>query len=82
MFISSEEPSPGLYQKFWVTRTDGSSEEGRRHAGCAYLVLDWEHDPFAPAAGRAYADACEESHPDLAMDVRTLAAKHAKRWEK
>jgi hypothetical protein len=64
---------PGLYQKFVVRRTDGRSAEGEKHERCEYLVLDWDHDPFAIAAGRAYADACEVHHPELARDIRAQA---------
>ena len=64
---------PGLYQKFWVRRSDGSSCVGQKHHDCDYLVLDWVHDPFAIAAARAYASACEAAHPDLAMDIRQRA---------
>lgn len=35
----------GIYRKFRVTRTDGSSRKGKRHARCTYFVLDLEHDP-------------------------------------
>lgn len=34
----------GLYQKFIVYRTDGTSEKGGKHAGCDYFVLDIDHD--------------------------------------
>ena len=30
----------GLYHKFNVERTDGTSEPGKRHHGCDYFVLD------------------------------------------
>lgn len=62
----------GVYGKFVVTRTDGSSEPGGKHAGCAYFVLDLEHDPFALPALHAYADACEATHPELAHDLRRI----------
>jgi hypothetical protein len=35
------EERAGIYQKFWVRRTDGSSREGEKHAACEYFVLDW-----------------------------------------
>lgn len=62
----------GIYRKFEVRRTDGSSEPGGKHEGCAYYVLDLEHDPFALPALEAYAAACEATLPDLARDIRHL----------
>ncbi len=70
----------GIYRKFLVSRTDGSSRVGGKHEHCAYFVLDWEHDPFAVQAARAYADACEKTHPALASDLRTLADRASFRW--
>lgn len=60
----------GLFQKFEVRRTDGSSEPGGKHDGCEYFVLDTDHDPHAPAALAAYANRCEVTHPLLARDLR------------
>ncbi len=60
----------GLYQKFNVTRTDGSSAPAGKHEGCDYFVLDVTHDPFAAVALRAYADACREEYPHLSDDMR------------
>jgi len=60
----------GLFRKFDVRRTDGSSEPGRKHHGCEYFVLDVYHDPAARAALKAYADAVEAPHPLLAADMR------------
>ena len=62
----------GLYGKFNVTRTDGSSAPGGKHAGCEYFVLDVTHDPHAIPALRAYADSCEADYPLLARDLRRL----------
>ena len=70
----------GIYRKFLVSRTDGSSRVGGKHEHCAYFVLDWEHDPFAVAAALAYADACEATHPALAADLRLNADRHSVRW--
>ncbi len=63
----------GLYRKFDVRRTDGSSDPGGKHEACEYFVLDWQHDPFTVPAVRAYADACEATYPALAADLRTKA---------
>lgn len=60
----------GLFRKFEVRRTDGSSDPGGKHEHCEYFVLDVDHDPYAAAALSAYAKACEGTHPDLARDLR------------
>lgn len=71
--------SEGLYCKFWVRRTDGSSREGQKHHDCEFFVLDWDHDPYAVPAALAYADACEGAYPDLAADLRAKAVRVQKR---
>lgn len=63
----------GIYRKFDIRRTDGSSEPGRKHERCSYFVLDLEHDPFAKPALEAYAAACEATFPELARDLRRIA---------
>ena len=63
----------GLYHKFNVRRTDGTSEPGQKHDGCEYFVLDLTHDPHAAAALRAYADSCEADYPLLARHLRAKA---------
>ena len=63
----------GLYNKFTVARTDGSSEPGGKHAGCEYFVLDLDHDKHAAAALEAYAASCWEEYPFLADDLRRKA---------
>lgn len=60
----------GVYHKFHVSRTDGSHLKGGKHHDCAYFVLDMDHDKFAAAAVRTYADACEAEYPLLAADLR------------
>ena len=60
----------GLYDKFFVDRTDGSSAPGQKHAGCEYYVLDLDHDKHAIAALEAYAASCEAEYPLLAIDLR------------
>lgn len=60
----------GVYNKFTVTRNDGSSEPGGKHEGCEYFVLDLTHDPFAMPALRAYAANCAKKYPQLAADLR------------
>lgn len=60
----------GLFRKFIVTRTDGSSEPGGKHEHCEYFVLDTTHDKLARVALQAYADACDATHPELSLDLR------------
>jgi hypothetical protein len=66
----------GMYEKFKVERTDGSSVPGGKHDGCQYFVLDAIHDPFAIAALIAYAEACEGEYPLLARDVENMAIRN------
>lgn len=69
---SGDDYNRGLYRKFEVTRTDGSSEPGKKHHRCRYFVLDVDHDQFSGAALKAYADACREKFPKLAKDIDRL----------
>ena len=60
----------GLYRKFNVTRTDGRSCPGEKHADCEYLVLDLTHDPHARAAAVRYAKCCrDDGYTLLAADI-------------
>jgi hypothetical protein len=74
MNLNDTDRTRGLYNKYAVIRTDGSSAVGERHHGCEHFVLDVNHDPFAAVALRAYADACESEYPLLARDLRLKAA--------
>jgi len=60
----------GVYRKYEIKRTSPS----KKHEDCDYFVLDLDHDPFALAALRAYAEACSETHPELAADLRAKCA--------
>jgi len=63
----------GLYEKFKVERTDGSSAPGKKHDGCRYFVLDITHDPLAAPALIAYAKAAREAgYGPLADDLERL----------
>jgi hypothetical protein len=64
--------SRGVYEKFRIERTDGSSALGQKHHGCWYFVLDTYHDPHAIPALRAYADSCRVEYPLLAEDLDRL----------
>lgn len=59
----------GIYRKFNVSRTDGSSEPGGKHEDCTYFVLDLDHDPHAKAALRAYQKSCCDDFPELGSDL-------------
>lgn len=59
----------GLFRKFNVSRVDGSDSPGEKHHGCEYFVLDVDHDAHAPAALRAYAHACKDTHPVLSQEL-------------
>lgn len=71
----SGEQKMGLYKKYRVERTDGSSAPGGKHEFCQHYVLDLVHDPYAKPAILAYAQACSRTHPMLAQDLREMA-KH------
>lgn len=55
-------PADVLFHKYNLSRTDGKPVRD-----CFVLELK---DPNAMHALRAYADACEKSHPELAEDLR------------
>jgi len=63
----------GLYNKFIVTRKDGSSQPGGKHENCEYFVLDLDHDKFAADALAAYSMACASEYPRLAEDLMAKA---------
>lgn len=62
----------GLYAKFKIERTDGTSAPGGKHHGCEYFVLDMDHDEHARAAIEGYVRSLEEAeeYPKLAADLR------------
>lgn len=64
--------SHGLYRKYNVERTDGSSVFGGKHEKCFYFVLDVTHDIHSLPALKAYADSCRDQFPELAMDIDGL----------
>jgi hypothetical protein len=72
-----DEHTHGVYGKFHVARTDGSSRPGGKHEHCEYFVLDWKHDKFAVPAATAYAIACESEFPELARDLRRKVGQYA-----
>ena len=72
MNVNDADKTKGLYRKFNVERTDGSSGPGGKHEHCRYYVLDLDHDPHAPAAIRAYADSCRSDYLVLAADLDAI----------
>lgn len=60
----------GIYNKFHVSRTDGSSEPGGKHHGDEYFVLNLTTDKHALSAIASYADSCAQEFPLLATDLR------------
>lgn len=75
------DPTKGLYRKFNVSRTDGKSMPGEKHALCRYFVLDLDHDPFAEDGILGYARACKNKYPLLAEDLAREAQVIRKRLE-
>lgn len=71
----------GIYRKFNVTRTDGSSEPGGKHEHCRYFVLDLDHDPHAAPALAAYARSCSKTHPVLAADLLAMLSGEAEPFD-
>lgn len=55
--MSDKDKARGLYNKFTIERTDGSSGFGGKHRHCSYFVLDLTHDPLVLPAIEAYARA-------------------------
>lgn len=64
-----------IYGKYEVQRVDGAEhdEKSKHYLGCAYFVLDLDHDPYAAEAIRAYAVACANTHPILSEELMTRA---------
>lgn len=72
----ASEATRGLYEKFkTIERTDGRSAPGEKHHGCAYFVLDLNHDEHARDAIRAYAHACFKTHPALAESLKLALSR-------
>lgn len=71
--MGDQDQERGLYRKYDITRTDGSSGPGGKHHNCTYFVLDLTHDPYAIPALQAYAEACKESHPALSRQLALVA---------
>jgi hypothetical protein len=71
---TEEKKQKGLYTKYNVSRTDGSSEPGGKHEKCRYFVLDLDCDPLAIPGAIAYAIAArKEGYEVLADDLIQVA---------
>ncbi|WP_428383562.1 hypothetical protein [Nevskia ramosa] len=64
----------GLMRKFIVTRVDGSSFPGGKHAHCEYFVMDLNHDRHALPALAAYCVDAAAERPALVADLRARYA--------
>lgn len=69
----------GLYHKYYVERTDGSSSNGKKHEYCKYFVIDMTHDKFAADALLAYSIACKDKFPVLSNELREFAESKGKK---
>lgn len=69
MNVDEKDADRGLYRKYEVNRTDGRDGPGEKHHGCAYFVLDLDHDPHALPALVAYAKSCHTEYPELRRDL-------------
>ena len=75
MNIDRKDATRGFYRKFNVFRIDERDEQGEKHDGCEYFVLDLDCDPHALPALEAYEKSCREAFPALAHDLRTKRLK-------
>jgi hypothetical protein len=76
MNVNDADKNKGIYKKFRVERTDGSSAPGGKHEHCRYFVLDLDHDPYAIEALKSYARACANEFPKLAHDLEVITQVH------
>ena len=68
----------GIYNKFNVTRTDGTDAPGEKHFGDEYFVLNLTTDKHTIPAIAAYAESCAAEYPLLASDLRAKVAATVK----
>jgi hypothetical protein len=65
----------GLYDKFNVSRTDGSSDPGGKHEHDEHFVLNLTTDKHAIPAITAYIESCADEYPVLAADLKVKIAE-------
>jgi Ni,Fe-hydrogenase III component G len=63
--MSQDEKNKGLYQKYLVSRADGTQRDDAK-----YFVLRYDECPKARMALRLYATLQEKDYPQLAVDVK------------
>jgi len=68
----------GIYNKFNVTRTDGTDAPGGKHFGDEYFVLNLTTDKHTMPAIAAYAESCTAEYPLLASELRAKVAATVK----
>lgn len=67
--MSNDDTQRGLYNKYTVTK---NSAPNVKFEG---FVLNYDTDRYSVEALRAYAKACEDEYPLLAVDLRQRAAE-------
>jgi len=67
--MTVDQKNLGLYNKFYIERTDDRDLIGGDRENAEYLVLDLTYDPHARVAAVAYAKAVETEYPLLARDI-------------
>lgn len=72
--MSETDKFRGIYGKYRVERNEDPTG---KHKSCFYFVLDIEHDKFAVTALSAYAQACKEEYPQLALELNALVSRQA-----
>lgn len=79
--IAAHEADGPHLVKYDVQRKDQAENDpySIHHGGCAYLVLDIDHDPLAMQAAAEYARACAASHPEFSADLSRLLAERG--WD-
>jgi hypothetical protein len=73
--MAEDNKTRGLYGKYDVRRSDGTSGPGGKHEHCDFFVLDLTHDPLALAALATYAEGCSHDFPMLYDDLNDKLAR-------
>lgn len=73
--VKPDQQAIGIYEKYTVTRTDGTDQPGGKHHGDKYFVLELT-DKHAMPAISAYANSCQDEYPALAKDLRGIVNEH------
>ena len=62
----------GLYEKYYIAKTDGSPVDD----GADYFVMRLDSDPHARKGALAYADSIKEQNPHLAFEIQQRVATY------